>query len=86
MPVTKEQFLARMAAGRAKKAAERTAATPAAAAPAPAKSAPKPNTKTVTAAPVTTVRQTAIYITDPTLKAPKPKITRAVKSSEAPLA
>jgi hypothetical protein len=83
MPVTKEQFLARMAAGRAKKAAERTAATPAAAAPAPAKSAPKPKTKAVTAAPVTTIKPSIQFSKDATLKIPKPT---AAKVSDAPLA
>jgi hypothetical protein len=85
MPVTKEQFLARMAAGRAKKAAERAAATPAAAAPASV-SAPKPKTKSVTAAPVTTVKPTMLIIDNKNLKSPKILKSQAAKNSEAPLA
>jgi hypothetical protein len=77
MPVTKEEFLARMAAGRAKKAAERASAVPA-----PAPVAPKP--KVVKAvAPVTTIKA----ITPATAEAPAKKSrVKAISGKEAVLA
>ena len=86
MPVSKEEFLARMAAGRAKKAAERAAAAqapPAQAAPATAAS--KPKTKVVSAQPVTTVKP-ILYARAPSEKTPKTPKPKAVKMDEATLA
>ena len=77
MPVTKEEFLARMAAGRAKKAAERAASAPAATAP-----APKP--KKAVVAPVTTIR--AVEPAAAPAKTPRASKPKIIKGGEPTLA